>query len=358
MRAIAILFVVATHAQTLLPVRMRLAPVAVAGGWGVDIFFALSGFLIGSILLSLAPRFKNVSVLPHFWQRRWFRTLPNYYLFLAFSILIAILLSKATTIPNLVPYLIFTQAWLWPHPAFFPIAWSLAIEEWFYLLFPLGIFLIQRLSKSFTVAFLVTVTIFIIVPTLIRIQLALSPESATQDATVYFHKVTLLRLDAIVYGVLAAWIKKQFPVGWVKSRHLLLIVGTILVFASWFFADRQGIRLSFFAKTFLLSFVPLGFACMLPVFDSWNITKENPITRALRLIALWSYSLYLSNFLILQIFVFTAYRLGKHPVLLDIVFFIFFYITCMVVSSIAYTYFEKPMINLREKFSGSPHTPN
>src|ERR1039458_8648984 len=55
------------------------------GIYGVELFFVLSGFLIGDILIRSAARkgrfeFKD---LTEFWTRRWFRTLPNYYWFLA-----------------------------------------------------------------------------------------------------------------------------------------------------------------------------------------------------------------------------------------------------------------------------------
>src|SRR5450432_1247018 len=48
---------------------------------GVELFFVLSGFLIGSILLKIfnEPDFKFESVM-NFFKRRWLRTLPNYYL--------------------------------------------------------------------------------------------------------------------------------------------------------------------------------------------------------------------------------------------------------------------------------------
>lgn len=51
---------------------------------GVELFFVLSGFLIGSILIKIITKEQGLSAksLTNFWKRRWFRTLPNYFLIL------------------------------------------------------------------------------------------------------------------------------------------------------------------------------------------------------------------------------------------------------------------------------------
>ena len=86
MRAIAIINVVIVHASW-----MNIFP---NYPWipiipGVELFFVLSGFLIGTILLNTflnEERF-GVKQMARFWKRRWFRTLPNYYLILLFNII-------------------------------------------------------------------------------------------------------------------------------------------------------------------------------------------------------------------------------------------------------------------------------
>src|SRR5262249_1440866 len=157
----------------------------------------------------------------------------------------------------------------------------------------LSLFMLYRFSKSFTSAFLLSAGIFIVIPTLVRIQWA----SAGAESPIWdtFRKVMFIRLDAIMYGVIAAWMKKQFPESWAKLRFLLFSAGIVVLFLSWSFAANQGLNASFFAKTFLFSLISLSFACMLPVCDQWNTAKENLLTHILRLIALWSYSLYLCN---------------------------------------------------------------
>ena len=81
-RALAIILVVLSHGKFLLngtalenfPFFKMLD--------GVDLFFVLSGFLIGGIILRTMSEGWNWRGVAHFWKRRWLRTLPNYYFIL------------------------------------------------------------------------------------------------------------------------------------------------------------------------------------------------------------------------------------------------------------------------------------
>jgi len=347
MRALAILGVLFAHAQLFLPAKTWawiVLPSGVAGVLGVELFFVLSGFLIGSILLSLAPRFHKVNILPYFWQRRWLRTLPNYLLFLLINIAAFSIVSQA--IPNPISYLTFTQNWLWPHPIFFAQAWSLAIEEWFYLLFPISLFLLFKPLKSFDAAFVISAGIFLVVPTAIRINWAIN---SPLDWDEYFRKITWLRLDAIMYGVLAAWLKKSALRAWKRLRWPIAIAGVLLVVAGWLPFIKPGGNTVFFIRTFLFSLTSLGFACLLPLLDQWEIERENFSTHIIRLIALWSYSLYLCNLLVAQAFSFIYKVMDNIPLALGIVFFAGYFAISLVISSAVYTFFEKPILDLRDR---------
>ncbi|HTV42772.1 MAG TPA: acyltransferase family protein [Candidatus Sulfotelmatobacter sp.] len=89
-RALAIVLVLLSHT---VPGGTEFPALGVAryylGLLGVEIFFVLSGFLIGGILIDelYSDRLESISGTVSFWRRRWFRTLPNYYLFLAIIIL-------------------------------------------------------------------------------------------------------------------------------------------------------------------------------------------------------------------------------------------------------------------------------
>src|SRR5262245_44482110 len=134
-RALAISLVLFTHASFFLaPLKPNFEPLFMVGYLGVDLFFALSGFLIGGILIDSAT--PGVGWVGRFWVRRWLRTLPNYYLFMLINIAIFVWVEGQW--PPALSYVFFVQNLAWSHPRFFPEAWSLALEEVFYLLAPLA----------------------------------------------------------------------------------------------------------------------------------------------------------------------------------------------------------------------------
>src|SRR5881396_1604125 len=85
LRATAILMVVTYHVIQMSPVPQQgLMRLAVFGQYGVDLFFVLSGWLIGRLYWKEHARFGDVGLL-RFWSRRWLRTIPPYLVALAVS---------------------------------------------------------------------------------------------------------------------------------------------------------------------------------------------------------------------------------------------------------------------------------
>lgn len=135
-RSLAIIFVLIDHSQ---PFWDRIWPgdfVANVGIVGVELFFVLSGFLLGERLSNLSITGTGVSAqnVREFFWRRWLRTLPAY-----FAMLLVILLHDGKLDLR---FLIFMQAFDPPMMASaFGQSWSLSIEEMFYLFFPLVIYI-------------------------------------------------------------------------------------------------------------------------------------------------------------------------------------------------------------------------
>ncbi len=116
-------------------------------GWaGVTLFFVLSGFLITGILLDAkgSPHY-----LRNFYARRGLRIFPIYYLTLFVITVVAVVLGRS--VGDLPYYLVYTQNYLLGATSFTPSfpdafnqSWSLAVEEQFYLLWPLAILWLSR----------------------------------------------------------------------------------------------------------------------------------------------------------------------------------------------------------------------
>jgi peptidoglycan/LPS O-acetylase OafA/YrhL len=115
------------------------------GNKGVTLFFAISGFLIVTLLLRQKER-RDVIDLGNFWGRRMLRIFPVYYLALTLYVVLVALAerdpaARSAFFGNLPAFATFTSNWfvdLESTRVIFYFAWSLAAEEQFYLLWPLA----------------------------------------------------------------------------------------------------------------------------------------------------------------------------------------------------------------------------
>jgi peptidoglycan/LPS O-acetylase OafA/YrhL len=125
----------------------------VPGGFGVTVFFFLSGFLI-TTLMRVEFQAHTAINLSHFWLRRALRILPPFYLVLAAATLSTLLANTGLSEPVswsavAARALHVTNYWIISHgydgePSGTGVYWSLAVEEHFYLLFPFLYIFMQR----------------------------------------------------------------------------------------------------------------------------------------------------------------------------------------------------------------------
>ena len=111
--------------------------------------------------------------------------------------------------------------------------------------------------------------------------------------------VVVYRFDALMIGMIGAWLSIRFPQPWRRWAFLCALGGIVLLVAMyatlWRFENGQ---LAFgdddyFARTFRFTLVSVGFALLLPWASAWRLAGENLASTAIRRIALWSYGLYL-----------------------------------------------------------------
>lgn len=351
MRASAIVMVLFGHLTWILPTSFDTVNMlfSLLGFVGVEVFFVLSGFLIGKILFRSFenPDFDLRSVR-QFLKRRWYRTLPNYFLILCVNIVIAIGVV-GYGIDGLWQYFFFLQNFAGQMPVFFPESWSLSIEEFAYVLLPFGLLITVIFFKdrdrrtTFLVAVLVLYLIFIGT----KVMYALNTDyTKLAEWNRYLKGVVIYRVDAILTGVIASWIAVQKSRLWNKTRWLAAFValfsGLFLVFG----VSILGIGVHkhpFFWNVFFLPMLSVSIAGTLPLLTSW---KESPygIGKPVTAISLISYAMYLVHYGVVM-------QLLHHFVLDDwgwkITAVAYFTLT-FIFSFGLYRFFEKPIMDLRD----------
>jgi len=314
------------------------------GIYGVELFFALSGFLIGGILyrrLTVCSRWTYGEVRL-FWLRRWWRTLPNYYLFLAVSLLFSDFAGGIPTIGNLIPFCVFGQDLFSVKSDFYGVSWSLCVEEWFYFLFPLSILLFTSLRRSKRIAFICTTLLFLVFPPILR------EFMFTRNDPYLIRMMTIPRLDAIFYGVATAFLSARHRVS--SSTKLALLggasTGLVALFIFQHHCHQTNDLVPFYRAAFLV--LPICFSLCLPFFSS---LEELPtfcafLTRPVANLSLWSYSIYLSHMPVLFM-VYAAFGGTREHAIINLLSKFVGLLACLVASSLIYKYFESRLMLLR-----------
>jgi len=199
------------------PLSPALIAVAEAGAFGVDLFFILSSFLITSLLLREQASEGQIHVRA-FWVRRALRIWPLYFLFVG-----VFLLLRRPPGWYAVGLLTFTTNWALLHrwfPSPMNHLWSVAIEEQFYLCWPLILALVGA-------RWLPAVSVAMIGGALVARASLLALRATLTDQALWIH--TLDRLEPLALGVLIAWLSSRTaPASWLPAWSGLASVG-----ASW-----------------------------------------------------------------------------------------------------------------------------
>ena len=341
-RAAAIGLVVIAHYATIAPV---------CGVLGVELFFVLSGYLIGGILYRTIQEREPLTLrqIGRFWLRRWMRTLPNYYLFLGFYAALASLTTGAIRGREFIPYPFFLQNFLEPPGTFFQISWSLAVEEWFYLLLP-GLFfalytLLGKRADAKRVIFFACAAILAGFSLILRLR---AGDGAGWETGM--RMIVVYRFDALMYGVLLAIVRSESPAGW-RRMQAMLPIGTALLIVA-IVAARHSVpdSLPFLPSAWLLALIPISFALVLPGLSRLQ-PPSNLWAAGINYVSQCSYSMYLCHLPIL----FFVLRVG-HDVQLGgagkLLVRSSALVLTLICSGLLYRYLERPILALapRDQF--------
>ncbi|HWR39059.1 MAG TPA: acyltransferase [Patescibacteria group bacterium] len=325
------------------------------GYFGVELFFVLSGFLIGGILLRLfTGDFDGLEhwkrKLVNFYLRRWFRTLPLYYAILFFNVFF----WEAMSFWDFVAegrqvswhYIFFLQNCGITNGLFFPESWSLAVEEWFYLLWPLV--LIGSLAGSSkggrnpqtSVGYIIAGSVVAVV--LFRLVTVMSGDVSFDQG---IRKNTFLRLDSLAVGVLLAYCRmyKAATFQRLAGRDFGLAAVLVLVaVAGWFWqVGWPGWDKSLLARTLMLDIVSVSFAFIIAYLYQQRFTR----IKVFALLSRLAYSMYLVHLPVIIYLSYWSSRLDNPlmaPVLWGVAAIVIWGICRLI-----YCYFEKPIMDLR-----------
>lgn len=337
-RALAIVPVLLTHNRAVL---------SPGGFLGVDVFFVLSGYFITTLLSREMNLRDNITT---FYIRRMCRILPLYYL----SLIIYLLLIQATG-PHLTPAAAsISNAFLMLAPPSIPgyrmgFYWTLQVEFWFYLFFPILFFLCRpRSTKTLLFVALIALSIY----ASIDIATKTSIRGTLPAALSYL----LLHSGEFLIGALVALYRKEATVIGKTPAYLIfgISLGAIL------FLYSNPLEFKLLGEYEAVYRYTTAFSTGLLVLFWCSGHANKIVLPGLGYVGLISYSLYLLHLPLLE-FLSNIEEPGKWllqyfpPVVihrgLDFKSVFHYLLICSVAATLTYRYIEKPSIKLGRHLS-------
>ena len=326
-------------------------------GWvGVDLFFVLSGFLITDLLLNSQNK-KNY--FRNFYIRRFLRIFPLYYLTLIIFFSFAPYFFSQQNIgeyhyysQNQIWFWSFLQNWFFVDKGlssspFLSHFWSLAVEEQFYLFWPLVLFLVKDLRK----ARILTISLILIV-LVMRVYIWIQYPG---DMVKYYCN-TLTRIDSVLMGcLLSIYIKsgREF-----SGRTVKIVLGFCLLYFAMSFGVMKNVKnTNPFFSTIGYTVVSVFFATVIYVFIKGNRQGLQWLQQsyALKYIGKISYGIYVFHipvYLILSSAFMDVFRqdLGLSYLNALLLIAIISLFLTILASAVSFHFLEKPILSLKKHF--------
>jgi peptidoglycan/LPS O-acetylase OafA/YrhL len=347
LRSIAIVWVMLFHSYIVGGLGPDFAWLSRYGWAGVDIFFVLSGFLIGSQVLRPLQRGEPLS-FGGFYARRAWRILPAFAMVLA----IYVCFPAWRESPGLQPwwqFATFTVNLLIDYrnnPAF-SHAWSLCVEEHFYLVFPLLAWWLTRrpsMTKFIIVCAAVVVSGIALRTVVWLHDAAIDPPRNWFVEDIYYP--TWMRLDGLLVGIVLATLRVCRPATWtrwqVRANAFLLAGVAVSCLAFWLFRDRTGLlanALGWPLMSFGFGMLVFAGADRQSLIGRWRVPGAGWI-------AAISYSLYLSHKLAFHA---VQANLGASLQGHRLLTFAAYALAVLLLGTTLYYLVERPFLRLRER---------
>ena len=348
LRALAIIVVVIYHAALFgfkLPGRVD------RFGWiGVDLFFVLSGYLIGGQLLAPLARDQRMN-LGRFFARRALRIMPAYFVVLAIYFLLPLWREYSEMSQPLWKFVLSIQNIALHGGTAFSHAWSLAVEDQFYLALPFLLLFLYRRPRT-----------AIIIPCLlvvggIALRTFLAAQNPSIDGGVSFrgfqawiYYPTWTRLDPLVFGVALAAIEKFRPQWWRRLTNyaiwLWLPALALIAYGLWL---GEGDYLTVTACTWQFPLIALGMAALLICAISPRLVFRRVAIPGAAFIASIAYSAYLIQKLVIR---FVEQFCASHNIVLTSAPALICVELCVyAAATILFFTIERPFLQLRHRIT-------
>jgi peptidoglycan/LPS O-acetylase OafA/YrhL len=349
LRAFAILVVVIYHAALFgfkLPGRVD------RFGWiGVDLFFVLSGYLIGGQLLAPLARSRPID-LWRFFARRALRIIPTYFVILA----VYAFLPSWREYPEMSPlwkFVLSVQNIALHGGTAFSHAWSLAVEDQFYFLLPLILILVSRWPRARFIMPCLIVLGGIGLRAFLARQNLVETRVSFRGFQTWIYYPTWTRLDPLVIGVVLAAIEKFRPYCWRRLMNLapwLLLPGLALIVYALYLGE--GDYLTVAATIWQFPLIALGMATLLLCAVSPRLILRRVKIPGAAFIASIAYSAYLVQKLVIH---FVAQFCLAHNIALTSTAALFGVEVCVYAgATILFLTVERPFLQLRHRLAPRP----
>lgn len=310
-------------------------------GWiGVEMFFVMSGYLVGTLIFNEIKKTGKFDI-KRFLIRRGFKIYPSYYLFFAFTLIYYKIKSIEIVTAKVFAEMFFYQNYMkgfWNH------TWSLAVEEHFYIIISILLFLgvfIKKIDLFPRLAILVIILVFVM--RCVKYNFFAFEES--EDSF-----LTHFRIDSLLIGSLIAYCKYRTNSFLINSSFSLTLSSVIIFLAFlWPFFYEQHIWQTFVFGYPLLN---LGFSlALILVLERVNlVNNKSNLLQLMAYIGRGSYNIYIWHmFVALPILTFIN-RLFPLPYYISIIFYM---VLSVLVGLVLTKYVEEPILKLRNKLTPS-----